>query len=177
MESYKVVLTNEWVEQISWCDHSNETSASTFTWHHLLFNILKKGEIIVEFWFWQWSTLRTQISLLHGFYCLVCLRRIKQTNYATDKPCKRETSARRVAVEGFKEVLLLIERNLCPLVNFEIKLMQSRFPHPLQGQLVISRNTVQHCSEGSASCWWKKERRKETKVEVKIKWTKFWKLS
>ena len=26
MESYKVVLTNEWVEEISWCDHSNKTS-------------------------------------------------------------------------------------------------------------------------------------------------------
>ena len=43
MESYKVVLTNEWVEEISWYDHSNKTSLPVL-WHGTIcFSTFKKG--------------------------------------------------------------------------------------------------------------------------------------
>ena len=32
MESCEVILTFESVDKILWCDHSNETFGSTFTW-------------------------------------------------------------------------------------------------------------------------------------------------
>ena len=48
METCSVVLTFESVDEILWCDHSNETS--TFAWYHLFFNILQHEIwVFVEF--------------------------------------------------------------------------------------------------------------------------------
>ena len=40
---YKVILTFEFVDEILWCDHSNESSlsAGTFTWYYLFLKILE----------------------------------------------------------------------------------------------------------------------------------------
>ena len=42
METCSVVLTFESVDEILWCDHSNETSSAVLLqWYHLYFNILQ----------------------------------------------------------------------------------------------------------------------------------------
>ena len=43
MEILNVVLTFESVDEILWCDHSNETSSAVF-WHGIIlfFNIIQK---------------------------------------------------------------------------------------------------------------------------------------
>ena len=43
METCNVVLTFESVDEILWCDHSNETSSAfnTFAWYYLYLSILQ----------------------------------------------------------------------------------------------------------------------------------------
>ena len=53
METYSVVLTFEFVDEILWCDHSNETSSAVLLHGAICFSMLYKMKfgIFLEFGF------------------------------------------------------------------------------------------------------------------------------
>ena len=42
METCSAVLTFGSVDEILWCDHSNETFSASFAWYYFVFNIFQK---------------------------------------------------------------------------------------------------------------------------------------
>ena len=64
METCDVALTFESVCKILWCDNSNQTFSSTFTWYHFFFTKLNLGFFLsFDVWHsWEHSFINTDHS-------------------------------------------------------------------------------------------------------------------
>ena len=53
METFKVIPTSKSVDEILWCDHSNETSLATLSYGTIYISVFYKMKfgIRLEFWF------------------------------------------------------------------------------------------------------------------------------